>query len=70
MNDARRSYIRSDLAKGLADSEKPVEGTEDDAWNEILSKSQDVSWKSECTRRYEKFDLAFRALVRHSFSMV
>ena len=67
---ARRAYIRSDLAKGLADSEKPVEGAEESSWSDVVQKSQDAQWKAECTRRYEKFDLAFRALVRLHMSLI
>ncbi|KAF9653973.1 hypothetical protein BDM02DRAFT_3107158 [Thelephora ganbajun] len=59
IHSAWKDYIRSVVNKGLPESEKIVEGEEEDAWKVLSQKVQDVSWKQECLKRYEKFDMAF-----------
>lgn len=61
---AWRDYIRLEVNKGLLESEKISEGQEKEAWKVLAQKVQDNSWKQECLKRYEKFDMAFSAAVR------
>jgi len=63
IHSAWGDYIRSEVNKGLLESEKIVAGNEEDAWKTLSQKMQDVSWKQECLKRYEKFDMAFSAAV-------
>lgn len=63
IHSAWKEYIRSEVNKGLLESEKIVEGKEEDAWKTLSQKIQDASWKQECLKRYEKFDMAFSAAV-------
>ena len=65
---AWKDYIRSEVNKGLPESEKIVEGDEEGAWKTLSQKIQDVSWKQECLKRYEKFDMVFSAAVHEKFS--
>ena len=59
--------MRSEVNKGLPENEKIVEGKEEDAWKTLSQKIQDLSWKQECLKRYEKFDMAFSAAVYEKF---
>jgi len=63
IHSAWKEYIRSDVNKGLPENEKIVEGKEEAAWRALSQKIQDLSWKQECLKRYEKFDMAFSAAV-------
>lgn len=63
IHSAWREYVRSEVNKGLAENEKIIKGKEEDAWKTLSQKTQDVSWKQECLKRYEKFDMAFSAAV-------
>jgi len=65
---AWKDYIRLEVNKGLLESDKIFEGQEKDAWNLLSRKIQDNSWKQECLKRYEKFDMAFSAAVREKNS--
>lgn len=58
------SYVRSKVSKGLLANETPAFDAEWEAWPELVKKAQDKSWKSECLRRDEKFDMHFTAAVR------
>ena len=64
IHTAWKDYIRLEVNKGLPESEKIIEGEEEDAWNVLSQKIRDTSWKQECLKRYEKFDMAFSAAVR------
>jgi cysteinyl-tRNA synthetase len=65
IHSAWKEYIRSEVNKGLPENEKIVEGGEEDAWKTLSQKiQQDLSWKQECLKRYEKFDMACSAAVR------
>lgn len=44
------------------------DGSEDRIWEDVLLKSQDATWKLECTKRDEKFDMHLKALVRENQS--
>lgn len=70
IHSAWKDYIRSEVNKGLPESEKIVEGNEDDTWKALSVKIQNNSWKQECLKRYEKFDMAFSAAVREKFLLV
>ena len=52
--------------KGLPESERPAPGSEQDACAQLVSRfqSEDKSWKLECLKRDEKFDMHFTAAVR------
>ena len=65
---AWKDYIRSEVTKGLPEGEKIVEGKEEDAWKALSQKIQDVSWKQECLKRYEKFDMASSVAVHEKLS--
>ena len=64
IHSAWKDYIRLEVNKGLPGSETIVVGQEEDAWKALSQKIQDNSWKHECLKRYEKFDMAFSAAVR------
>ncbi|KAF9793211.1 tRNA synthetases class I (C) catalytic domain-containing protein [Thelephora terrestris] len=61
IHSAWKDYIRLEVNKGLPESDKIVEGQEKRAWEVISKKVQDSTWRQECLRRYEKFDMAFSA---------
>ena len=58
-----RSYVQSKVSKGLLQAERPAEGTELEAWPQLVSRYQDKTWKQECLQRDEKFDMQFTAAV-------
>lgn len=58
------SYVRSKVTKGLLANETPASDAEWEAWPELVIKAQDKSWKSECLRRDEKFDMHLTAAAR------
>lgn len=65
--DSWIAYVRSKVAKGLPDLEKPAEGSEWEAWPQLQSRfqDQDKTWKQECLKRDEKFEMHFSAAVCH-----
>lgn len=63
---AWRTYVRENVAKGLPKSERPLEGDEEKAWLRIGKLIQDQTWKQDCVRRDEKFDMHFSSAVRFS----
>ena len=71
IHSAWKEYIRSEVNKGLPENEKIVEGKEEDAWKTLSQKIQDLSWKQECLKRYEKFDMTLSAAVyEKKFSLI
>ena len=68
IHSAWKDYIRSEVNKGLPENEKIVEDSEEDGWKTLSQKIQDVSWKQECLKRHEKFDMVFSAAVHEKFS--
>lgn len=64
---AWKDYIRLEVNKGLPENEKIAEGQEEDGWKVLSQKIQDSSWKQECLKRYEKFDMALSAAVYEKF---
>ncbi|KAI0339957.1 hypothetical protein BDW22DRAFT_1361032 [Trametopsis cervina] len=63
VTDSWTSYVRSKVSKGLQASDKPAEGSEQDAWPPLVTRFQDAdkTWKQECLKRDEKFDMHFSA---------
>ena len=64
VHSAWKDYIRLEVNKGLLESEKIVEGQEEETWKVLTQKIQDDLWKQGCLKRYEQFDMAFSAGVR------
>ena len=58
------SYVQSKVSKGLPNSEKPTPGAEQEAWPNLVARFQDKSWKQDCLKRDEKFEMHFTAAVR------
>ncbi|KIY44586.1 hypothetical protein FISHEDRAFT_51156 [Fistulina hepatica ATCC 64428] len=54
---AWHSYLRTEVAKGLSETEQPAEGDESAALQRICTLAQDPSWKTECLRKDEAFDM-------------
>jgi cysteinyl-tRNA synthetase len=61
---AWRTHVREKVAKGLPNSERPIEGDEETAWPRLCELVQDIGWKQECIRRDEKFEMYFSSAVR------
>ncbi|EIM83017.1 uncharacterized protein STEHIDRAFT_141544 [Stereum hirsutum FP-91666 SS1] len=59
-----QSYVRSKVSKGLTPADIPGEGQEWDSWASLASKMQDATWKADCLKRDEKFDMHFTAATR------
>jgi len=68
IHSAWKDYIRSEVNKGLAENERIIEGDEEGAWKSLSQRIQDVSWKQECLKRHEKFDMVCSAAVRENFT--
>ena len=62
--DAWRLYIRTKVARGLPESERPAEGQEDATWKRISESITDTAWKAEALKRSEPFDMHATAAVR------
>lgn len=62
--DAWRLYVRTKLAQGLPESERPSEGQEDATWTRISQSITDAGWKAECLKRSEPFDMHATAARR------
>ncbi|RDB25114.1 Cysteine--tRNA ligase [Hypsizygus marmoreus] len=56
------THVREKIGKGLPD--RLVEGEEVQTWAHLSEKIQDKTWKQECLRRDEKFDLHFSSATR------
>ena len=65
---AWKDYILSEVNKGLLENEKIIVGKEEAAWKILSEKTRDVSWKQECLKRYEKFDMVLSAAVHEKIS--
>ncbi|THH17870.1 hypothetical protein EW146_g3010 [Bondarzewia mesenterica] len=61
---AWKFYVRSKVSKGLLPSDTPSIGAEWDNWPALAVKYQDKSWKADCLKRDEKFDMHFSATAR------
>lgn len=59
------AYVSSKLAKGLPSTDKPAEGAEWDAWPALQARflNEDKTWKQDCLKRDEKFEMHFVAAV-------
>lgn len=68
VEDAWRTYLRSDFAKGLPEADKPSKGSEAEAWEHVLLKAAQPAYRSECLKRDEKFDMKRKALVSAVFT--
>lgn len=62
--DAWRLYIRTKVAKGLPESERPAEDQEDATWKRVSESITDPAWKAEALKRSEPFDMHATAAVR------
>lgn len=55
------SYVQSKVSKGLPNGEKPAPGAEQESWPNLVARFQDKSWKQDCLKRDEKFEMHFTA---------
>jgi cysteinyl-tRNA synthetase len=62
VEDMWRIYPVKILARNLLESDRPTEGTETESWALLLERVKDATWKAECMKREEKFDMQFKAL--------
>lgn len=63
LREAWRTYIREQVAKGLPDGDKPRQGTEESSWPRLAELFQIKTWKQECLKRNEKFEMHFSNAV-------
>ncbi|KAF8902901.1 tRNA synthetases class I (C) catalytic domain-containing protein, partial [Gymnopilus junonius] len=56
---AWKSYVRNRVSRGVPESEKAIEGQEEESWSKISEKYQNQAWKQECLKRDEKFDMYY-----------
>ena len=63
VEEAWRTYFTSQLTKALEAADQPVAGEEVASWEKLSQKMQDASWKQDCAKRDEKFDMHMKALV-------
>jgi cysteinyl-tRNA synthetase len=65
LRDAWRTYVQDKLikGKGLPDGDKPVPGDEEKSWPRLVRLYDDKTWKQECSKRDEKFEMYFSAAV-------
>jgi cysteinyl-tRNA synthetase len=64
VQDAFNLYLRTKVAKGLPESELPIEpGTEEESWTRISSQILDAGWKKAGLAREEKFEMYFQSAV-------
>ncbi|KAH7924212.1 cysteinyl-tRNA synthetase [Leucogyrophana mollusca] len=63
-HDAWKNYVHQRVSKGLPNEERPIAGEEDTAWPRLSHLIEDKTWKSECLKRDEKFDMHFSAANR------
>lgn len=64
VRQAWEAYIRSELARGLVEAERPSEGEEEARWANLVERFADKTWKQECLQRNEKFEMHFTAARR------
>ncbi|CCL99049.1 uncharacterized protein FIBRA_01060 [Fibroporia radiculosa] len=57
-------YIESNVDKGLPEEDKPAQGKEWEAWPRLAIQFKDKTWKQECLKRNEKFEMHFSAANR------
>lgn len=70
VRQAWEAYIRSELARGLVEAERPSEGEEEARWANLVERFADKTWKQECLQRNEKFEMHFTAAVRCTFHIL
>jgi cysteinyl-tRNA synthetase len=63
LRDAWRTYVQDKLSKGLPDGDKPVSGDEEKSWPRLVELYDNKTWKQECSKRDEKFEMHFSAAV-------
>jgi hypothetical protein len=61
------TYLCKQVAEGVPDGQKPLDGQEQAAWKMILERVKDAAWKTDCMKRDEKFDMRFTAAVSVRF---
>jgi hypothetical protein len=64
VRDAWRKHMRENVGKGLSETEKPVEGEEENTWPRIADLIENKDWRQECLKRDQKFDMHFSSAVR------
>ncbi|PPQ84596.1 hypothetical protein CVT25_015799 [Psilocybe cyanescens] len=57
VRDSWKIYIRNRVSKGVPENEKATEGREEELWRKISDSYQNTTWKQECLKRDEKFDM-------------
>ena len=69
VTNAWADYVQSKVSKALQDPDKPASGSEKDAWPHLVPRFQsaDKTWKQECLKRDEKFEMHFSAAVRNLY---
>ena len=63
VEDAWRIFFVDIFSKSLSETDRPTKGTEAETWVRVLEYVKDSTWRSECMKREEKFDMQFKALV-------
>ncbi|KAG7099644.1 hypothetical protein E1B28_001470 [Marasmius oreades] len=61
---AWHNFIRSEIANGLAEEERPSDGTQGEDWSKIVELYQNKAWRQACVRRDERFDMNFSSANR------
>lgn len=61
--------MRDKVGKGLPESDKVLEGEEENSWSNIVELARSADWKRECLKRDEKFDMHFSAAVSMAWSI-
>ncbi|KAH8831464.1 tRNA synthetases class I (C) catalytic domain-containing protein [Flagelloscypha sp. PMI_526] len=65
VQDAFNLYLRTKVAKGLPESDLPIEpGTEEASWTRISSQILDAGWKKAGLAREEKFEMYFQSAAK------
>ena len=59
------SYVQSKVSKGLSESDRPVPGSEREAWPGLVQRFQDKAWRLQGLQKDEKFEMHFNAAVRN-----
>lgn len=57
-------HVRVKIGRALSESDRPRDGEEESAWLRLTERVQDKTWKQECLKRDEKFDMHFSSAVR------
>ncbi|PPQ74747.1 hypothetical protein CVT24_003854 [Panaeolus cyanescens] len=64
VTDAWKAFLRDRVSKGLVDAEKITEGNEGEGWKKVLENYQNPTWKQECLKLSEKFDMFYSSAKR------